>query len=746
MPELDQLFNIFDREDFIYRLDKPGAKETRDNYSLQWNLWKDTVANSLELANVEGLEIEGTENWRNSGVLSKRFWTRIKKADRRNSSSCIAVMINKFNLRVYLEWHGRKGKDSSNTIEDHNRWIEYLEEWITIKNINPADYRIWVSEQDDYEDYITLDRFLQVEELQEAMMETLRTKASAWVRVGLLFSKEDIRELDHEEEIAQGIEALEWIYEKTASEPKQKRYWLFNTYYSQDEQVWQYSKQNGCLAMQYEVGKQDKASVTRNINLAKQISVGDTIIAYTGDKGFLGCGVVTDEFYNEDDPSKFLNVNGSSWRQRIGVRWENSLNEPVKYKENGFLNSLGIQHSAALSSNTIVEIEQSGFDFVKDLLKNYTVKDPKEKYSDLSQKEIVQHVFNYIRSRGFFYEYEEIQNFFLSLRTKPFVILSGISGTGKTKIVELFAESLGATDRNGRLKLIPVRPDWSDGSDLLGYVDIKGEFQEGPLTKVIQDASNDKENPYFVILDEMNLARVEYYFSDFLSVIESRKWEEGEIITTDLLPEQQLKQRITIPQNLYIIGTVNMDETTHPFSKKVLDRANTIEFNQVKLDYLDFLAGLEEVSPKLLHNDRVKSEFLYLKDAYQNHKSIIHDVAERLNILNEILTPIQAHIGYRVRDEICFYLIYSRYLTNFDEAFDYQIHQKILPRITANEPQAFQVLQDVFTYCTDKPFEETEDERMIEAIQDGRYPKSANKVYQMLRRGQLDGFTSFWIG
>ena len=93
----------------------------------------------------------------------------------------------------------------------------------------------------------------------------------------------------------------------------------------------------------------------------------------------------------------------------------------------------------------------------------------KEVYLD--QQSIIDHVSSYIQSKGFFYEKKDLINFFLSLKTKPFVILSGISGTGKTKIVQWFAESLGATEENGQFTLIPVRPDWSDSSDLLGYVE-----------------------------------------------------------------------------------------------------------------------------------------------------------------------------------------------------------------------------------------------------------------------------------
>ena len=137
----------------------------------------------------------------------------------------------------------------------------------------------------------------------------------------------------------------------------------------------------------------------------------------------------------------------------------------------------------------------------------------KEVYLD--QQSIIDHVSSYIQSKGFFYEKKDLINFFLSLKTKPFVILSGISGTGKTKIVQWFAESLGATEENGQFTLIPVRPDWSDSSDLLGYVNLQGEFQERPLIKVLENADANPNRPYFVVLDEMNLARVEYYFSDF---------------------------------------------------------------------------------------------------------------------------------------------------------------------------------------------------------------------------------------
>lgn len=363
-----------------------------------------------------------------------------------------------------------------------------------------------------------------------------------------------------------------------------------------------------------------------------------------------------------------------------------------------------------------------------------------------SDEKIIDHIHAYIRNKGFYYDLEDVKNLFLSLKTKPFVILSGISGTGKTKIVELFSESLGATEENKQFTLIPVRPDWSDGSDLLGYTDIKGVFQEGPLTSVIKEARVNKEYPYFVVLDEMNLARVEYYFSDFLSVMESRKWVGGEVHTLPIMSENQVGERLMIPPNLYIIGTVNMDETTHPFSKKVLDRANTIECNDVHLDTLAFLeqeGSYEE--PINLLNERLQSNYLRLKDAYSSNKETIVEVTEELVQINEILKSIQAHVGYRVRDEICFYVIYSRYLMSQDEALDFQLFQKILPRLTASHGQSYQVLKDLFAYFTNHTYDEGLGSGQLEEVIDqARFPRSSRKVYEMIRRGDMDGFTSFW--
>ncbi|WJE21186.1 DUF3578 domain-containing protein [Bacillus cereus] len=364
----------------------------------------------------------------------------------------------------------------------------------------------------------------------------------------------------------------------------------------------------------------------------------------------------------------------------------------------------------------------------------------KEVYLD--QQSIIDHVSSYIQSKGFFYEKKDLINFFLSLKTKPFVILSGISGTGKTKIVQWFAESLGATEENGQFTLIPVRPDWSDSSDLLGYVNLQGEFQERPLIKVLEDADNNPNRPYFVVLDEMNLARVEYYFSDFLSVIESRKWKDGKIVTSPVLPESITNKRIIIPSNVYIIGTVNMDETTHPLSKKVLDRANTIEFNTVNLDYFNFLMDIEEKEAEIASNRSLATEYLHLKECFKENENLVRNISTTLIEINKTLESVGAQVGYRIRDEICFYMAYNEQgkLLSFDEALDYQIYQKILPRLAGSDGRTEEVLKQLYVLCANEEYDSSNNDASY-----AKYPRSANKLSHMLRRFEYDGFTSFWI-
>ena len=364
------------------------------------------------------------------------------------------------------------------------------------------------------------------------------------------------------------------------------------------------------------------------------------------------------------------------------------------------------------------------------------------------------HIQSFMDWKGFSYEEGLIENFYLCLKAKPFVILAGFSGTGKTRLVRLFAEGAGATAANGRYRQVAVRPDWSDSSDLFGHVDLNGNFVPGAVTDFLEKAANDLSHPYFLCLDEMNLARVEYYFSDFLSVMETREMKDGHIVTDPIRVEDH--GDLCLPENLYVVGTVNMDETTFPFSRKVLDRANAIEFSFVDLMPPEGETALEQKAPLHLDNDFFRGEYLTLRQCLvEEEKEKIRDWCMILCQCNDILKKANAQVGYRVRDEIVFYMLYSRKygLMEEKEAMDREILQKILPRIQGSSGTVRNMIGELFQFCagdyeglrTDSGEINRKMSRLLE--EDGenvRFPRSAAKLASMMRRYEEDGFTSYW--
>jgi hypothetical protein len=385
-----------------------------------------------------------------------------------------------------------------------------------------------------------------------------------------------------------------------------------------------------------------------------------------------------------------------------------------------------------------------------------TVEKSPAKETKAKIKYILNYVHQFISSKGFRFSYEEVANFYLSQKTKPFVILAGISGTGKTQLPRMFAKALGM--KENQVIQIPVRPDWTDGSDLLGYTGLDEEFKPKELTLAILEARKVPEKPYFFILDEMNLARVEHYFSDFLSIIETRRWSNNKIVTDPILRKEALDKAknaerfsdLRWPENLYLIGTVNMDETTHAFSRKVLDRANSIEMNEVNLDWLE--NSRKTVEPyNGVDNTFFGTKFLGSIDLTIEQKNSIRAEIDLLKEVNEILKIADLHFAYRVRDEVAFYLILNQEYGLMDPkvAMDFQLVQKVLPRIHGSSERVQTVLLKLFNLLegTDFRTDSFEYDQLEEKISEEtlKYPRASKKIKFMLKRYEDDRFTSFWL-
>jgi len=341
---------------------------------------------------------------------------------------------------------------------------------------------------------------------------------------------------------------------------------------------------------------------------------------------------------------------------------------------------------------------------------------------------------DYLMSEGYLYPEYLIAQFYTALKTKGFVILSGLTGTGKTKIAQEMAELIGQSKDN--FLFLSARPDWRDSKPLLGYYNpLNEKYYKTPLLELIlrakEDYERNKENamPYFIILDEMNLAHVEYYFADFLSVLESGR--DGSGFTRESIKlhdvdkvekEQGIPKEIKLPPNLYIIGTVNMDETTYSFSPKVLDRAFTIEFHDVKLvEYLEALKrnnGKEkkwsELRNIILKDLRRNGKFMSVSKEDDIEKALreLKDTSngkywEILDQLNKVLEPYDMHFGYRVVDEIALFFknakeSWDKGFVEFEsdgEIFDLALLMKLLPKFHGNRKKLDKPLKEVLKLC-----------------------------------------------
>ncbi|MEV4838623.1 AAA family ATPase [Nonomuraea sp. NPDC049486] len=371
--------------------------------------------------------------------------------------------------------------------------------------------------------------------------------------------------------------------------------------------------------------------------------------------------------------------------------------------------------------------------------------------TDLSAEEVDQ-VIRFITAKGFVFQPWQVAAFITAVRTKPFVILAGISGTGKTKLPVLVAEATQA-----RCNIVPVRPDWNDSSELLGYERLDGTFQPGALLRAAKEAMNEPDTQFFFVLDEMNIARVEYYLAEVLSHLETRGPSlNGRIQSGPLVPALQDTQHsdwanVCLPDNLCIVGSVNMDETTFGFSKKVLDRAFVIEFSDIDLSAIRPV-NEEAIDPTKWLSSQWRPAALSLSGHPLCGSEEVSFTIEVLTEVNEILKQAQLQFGYRVRDEIAMFCLaakdyFDSFVTNDAgtvSPLDLAVAMKVLPRIQGSGATTRMVLEEL-SHWASPTAEQTESQPEEISGATSQYPFSSDRLELMRRRLDEVGFTNFWL-
>ena len=340
--------------------------------------------------------------------------------------------------------------------------------------------------------------------------------------------------------------------------------------------------------------------------------------------------------------------------------------------------------------------------------------------------------------------------FIAALAAKPFVILTGLSGSGKTKIAQAFVRYLAPE----QYKLVAVGADWINNEHLLGYVNALDPQEyimpETGVLDLLLDAvkAENSNKPYFLILDEMNLSHVERYFSDFLSAMESGEKIQLYQGAQRSAGKLEIPQAVEWPKNLYIIGTMNVDETTYMFSPKVLDRAQVIEFRVSAESMEQYLSG----TASAIDFNKIDGKG---KDFAESLLSLAIKAASSISVnqkqqINDILLMIfgklsksTAEFGFRTAHELLCFIANAHYLMpdkDLAGIIDFAVMQKLLPKLHGSASSLRPVLYELARCCFSEPLEEKD---LPGQTADARFPVSHAKICRMLEKLESEGFASY---
>ena len=499
-------------------------------------------------------------------------------------------------------------------------------------------------------------------------------------------------------------------------------------------------------------------SGSRPGNLEVRLSQGVRATTHTT----VGLGFIVDEKNTPENVAKLTNSALVTCKKFLGRGKAHYDNIVILVESNGMIEASGIicQKRTAITEKLIQELKVTNIQVISSV-NNTTL------FSSISQSNL---------------------QYLSALRTKPFMLLAGISGTGKSRIVRKLAQASVTEElqkkydpksvENGfdrwqlhkpaNFELIQVKPNWHNSLEVVGYKSNIGgpHYEFTPFVEFVARAWKHQDIPFFLCLDEMNLAPVEQYFAEFLSAIESRSIENGEYETdpiikpfsefdtrddngnvTDKLSDRMIAKLVgkldtqtksdladrfrtkglTLPKNLLVLGTVNMDETTFSFSRKVLDRAMSIVMNDVEYD--KFFTG--ETENDMAEFDDATKELLIDRPirGLEAEDNGAEQVKQYLTAINEVLNDTPFKLGYRAANEALLYVSAAHQFEgsiNVNAALDEFTMMKILSRIEGDKRSIGHLLDDLQRVINDS------------------YPSSNKKLVQMAKTLQNKQFVSYW--